>query len=512
MVINVLLNTYLILLMQKMIDAASNGNSVSPIIMQFSIVILIFIVETFISQYIFRKTTILGDNKIQDILFGKLLHKKISLFSNQQTGALNSLLVNDGEKVASWMSSGTLIIFTQLTSFCVTVGLMLRYSPFLTIIIIVLIAICFLGTNFVSNAMSKVSEDSYEIKGEINQYLLESLKSITIIKMLGKEKYFNEKFRALINEKKFKIEKKFAALQAIYVSIYAMLNFILPFIAVAIGAWMVSQGDISIGTVIAFYALVLNMQEPVRILADSISSKKIAMKLAERLKVILESSQDQMIENIKLVDFSKLDIQIPSFSYDEKEILKNINIKIKQNDVLVLKGESGSGKSTLSHLIMGILPFSEGKIMINNHDVRSIDKHSWWTQALMQGQDHLILEGTLYENLTLGDQYFENDIRDIIDIVCLREFVSEHGLDYKITEGGKNLSGGQKQRISLARLLLRKPKFLILDEPTSALDHETSERLIQNIIGFSTRNNMAVVIVTHGKEFDSWATEQLMLA
>src|SRR5699024_8200402 len=117
----------------------------------------------------------------------------------------------------------------------------------------------------VANAISRATEESYRIKGEVNQFILESLKTIDIIKMLIKEDYFDDKFGNLVDNKKFRVERRIAIFHAIYASIYAMLSFVLPFVSVGIGAWLSSQGKITIGTVIAFYALVGRLQEPVRI-------------------------------------------------------------------------------------------------------------------------------------------------------------------------------------------------------------------------------------------------------
>lgn len=504
--INILLNTYLILLMQRLIDAASTGNNIIPILWKFGVVILFYLTETFIDQYIFRQTTILGSNKVQTTLFSKLLNKDIDFFVKQQTGNIHSLLTNDAENVAGWMACGWLIMLLQLTSFIITLGLMIQYSLILTLIIIGFIGVCFIGTNIVANAISRATEESYRIKGEVNQFILESLKTIDIIKMLIKEDYFDDKFGNLVDNKKFRVERRIAIFHAIYASIYAMLSFVLPFVSVGIGAWLSSQGKITIGTVIAFYALVGRLQEPVRIIAGSISDRKTAMKLSQRLQIILDDNLNEE-DKIIISNFEKLNINIESFAYDDKEILRDTSLLIKPQDILVIKGESGSGKSTLANLIMGVLTLEDGKIEVNDNEIQNIRKKSWWEHALMQGQEQLILEGTLYENLCLGDEYTDDEINEATSIAGLNEFIEEYGLHVKIDESGKNLSGGQRQRISLARLLLRKPELLIMDEPTSALDNETADNLIKSIIKFSKENNMALIVISHRNDFDRYADD-----
>lgn len=501
--INILLNTYLIILMQRLIDGVSSGTDITPLLWRFGTIIIFYLTESFVDQYIFRQTTILGSNRVLTTLFSKLVDKDINFFGKQQTGNLNSLLLNDAENVASWMSCGWLIMLLQLTTFIITLGLMVQYSLLLTLIIIVFITACFIGTNFVASSISKATEELYIIKGEVNQFILESMKTIDIIKILIKEEYFDEKFKELVNGKKFKVDKRIAILHAIYVSIYAMLSLVLPFIAVGFGAWLAMQGELTIGTVIAFYALVGRLQEPVRIIAESISSKKTAIKLSQRLQPILDEQSN--VEKHVVSSFEKLNLNIGSFSYDDKEILRDINLTIKPKDILVIKGESGSGKSTLANLILGILRAEDDEIKVNNNEMQKVIKKSWWEHALILGQEQLILEGTLYENLCLGQEYTETEINEALKIACLSEFVEDHGLHIHINEGGKNLSGGQRQRISLARILLRTPKLLIMDEPTSALDNETADKLIENIVKYSKHSDMALMVISHRNDFDKYA-------
>lgn len=508
--IHTILTLILITDMQKIIDLASNGKNIIEGVKRFIILLIIFFIVCFIQQYILRYTFKLGSNKVMSLLYKKLIDKNIVYYSDKNTGNLNSLIMNDGESVAMWMVSGWLVRILQLTRLMGTLVVMINYSLSLTLIILGIVILCFIGINIIAKKMGKLESEDFKIKGEINQFILESIGNINIIKILRKENYFYDKFDLLVNEKRFNLNKKQAIYLALYMAITITLMMTIPFISVGIGVLLVANGKMTIGVVIAFYALSGQLQEPIRVIAESFSQEKSAMELSNRLAVILdENGIEKGTEKIDKVN--EINIDIDRFSYGDKDLLKGVNLDIKSNEITILKGESGSGKSTLGNLILGILELEDGSIKVNNSDIKNIDKDSLWKYILNQGQEHLILAGSLYENLTLGDSYTDEEINKAIKIACLDDFVSEYGLDREFEESGKNLSGGQKQRINLARVLLRKSELLILDEPTSALDNETSNIITKNIVDFSKENNTGLIVISHRDDFDSYADKIVQL-
>lgn len=490
--------------MQKLIDSIIEKRNIKSILIGFFVKLIIYFVINFVEQYYFRLLEALGKNKVLKSLYGSLLDKDISFYEKQTTGNITSMLINDSSEIASWMSVGQLIVLIQVLSLLFTIIMMFRYSSILTIIILVLISISFVMINIIAKRQAEVAKKIFTIKGEINQFLIESIKSIKLIKPLKKEIYFKDNFKMLIDDKKFPEDKKYSALFGLYISMMSLLIMILPLIAVGIGAFLTSKGMMTIGSILSVYSLTSQLQEPISVLASSFSDRKTIMILVDRLKEVIH--QEELYKNDILIDgFKELYININSFNYGDKKILKNTNIKMSANEIIIIKGQSGSGKSTLGNLILGILDIEDGSIRINNNEIGNINKNNLWDYVLGQGQDHLILQGSLYDNLTLGDKYNNAEINKVIDIACLDDFIKKYGLNKKIEESGKNLSGGQKQRISLARILLRKPELLIIDEPTSSLDNETSKNLSKNLIKYSNENNISLIIISHRNHFDKYA-------
>ncbi len=507
--IYILLNLYLITGMQEIVDTISKGHDITNLIKRFIIVLLIYFAMTYISQYKHIYFSLLVKNKVLAFLYEKLLSKNIRFFTDKNKGNLNSLLVNDGDKIAVWICYGWQTRIVQLFTLISTLYLMLKYSIILTIIILITILVCFIGINRISILSSKNGTEYYKILGKVNDSTLETIDNMNLIKLLRKENYFNENFKDLLFVEKHNNDKKRTHSSSLFMTVTITLMFSIPFLAIALGAILASKGSMTIGGVIAFYALSGQLQEPIRLLSESLTDEKTTMELAYRLKVILDEDVDNGIETID--GFKDLKIDIEKYNYGDKDILKDLKLNIKSKDIIVLKGESGSGKTTLINLILGILELENGSIKVNNSDIKNIDKDSLWKYILNQGQEHLILEGSLYENLTLGDSYTDEEINKAISIACLDDFVSEYGLDREFEESGKNLSGGQKQRINLARVLLRKPELLILDEPTSALDNETSNMITKNIVDFSKENNTGLIVISHRDDFDSYADEIIQL-
>lgn len=193
-------------------------------------------------------------------------------------------------------------------------------------------------------------------------------------------------------------------------------------------------------------------------------------------------------KNIKLIDIRNL-----SFSYGDKKILENINLKFEYPKKYFVIGESGSGKSTLTKLIMGLYPNNGSIIYIDEENIEYKNKLN---DIAYISQDIYLFNTTLKENICLFSDYSQEKIMEILDKVQLKEFVEslDKGLDTEIKENGKNLSGGQKQRIALARALIQDKRYIIIDEGTSQLDKENSQKIEEIIL---KDEKLCAIIVTH---------------
>ncbi|SMR89811.1 ABC transporter transmembrane region [Caldicellulosiruptor bescii] len=251
-----------------------------------------------------------------------------------------------------------------------------------------------------------------------------------------------------------------------------------------VGAHKVINGQMSIGELFTFNALLAYFVDPIKNLIGLQPMLQTAIVAAERLSEILElESEFQDDEERKLSPSLKGDIEIEdlNFRYGTRQlVLRDINLKIRRGEKIAIVGESGSGKTTLAKLLLGFYDYESGEIRINGYNLKDINKKYLREKIAYISQDIFLFSGTIFENLVLGNRNIKmEDIIEISRLTTLDEFVSKLPLRYNtmIEENGANLSGGQKQLIAITRALLKNPEIVIMDEATSNLDSVTEQAI-----------------------------------
>lgn len=506
--IGIIISLLLINYMKTVIDTLQADESITYLVGPIGLLCGLYLLFTVAYQFVFRKTQIVGRNEILIILYKKLQSKKLSFFRNHNSGELISLINNEGGEVGSWLSYGVLGLFNLFTVLILNIGMMAYYNINLTILICVIIFVFYISTKALSSFIAKLTTESFKVTGIINRFLLETLKSEPMIHTLKKHTWFIKKFSGIVYEGRYPIDKKRANFHAIYMSIFLFLSVLLPIIIVVVGALFFKEA-VSAGTLVAFYALTAHIQEPIQTIPELFSMQKSAVSLAENLLPIMQDDIGESEKSVRLPHkIDKLSIDIDSFSYAENDdkLLSNVNFNVALNDIVIIKGNSGAGKSTLLDLIMGFLKSPNVNIVQGNIDLSDISDDDRWRHMLLVSQMPLLFEGSLKENLLIGDNFSKKELDEAIYAACLEEFLSDEKMAAIVGGDLDGISGGQKQRIGLARMLLRKPDLLILDEPTSALDGETSSELVKRLTEFATKNNMILLIASHKNDFDDFAT------
>ena len=191
----------------------------------------------------------------------------------------------------------------------------------------------------------------------------------------------------------------------------------------------------------------------------------------KRIQEFISKRNTNSLIEVNTEKFEKLSINIKGYKFEnESIILKNVCFNIEKGDLCVIKGRSGSGKSTLFKLISKYLSLHnlDGEILYNGKNIENLKLDN----ILYVEQNTVLIEGTLKENIFMGDNFLSEEFQEIIYTCVLEKFLENKEDNFVIKEHGKNISGGEKQRIGLARILIRKPEVLILDEITSGLDQE----------------------------------------
>lgn len=513
---SIITNILLVYQIQNLINSAVNHKSkeyfCSILIRTVILGFITFLATSIQTQkwHLFRNELI---NKMRIRMYEKMLEKDASFFDSKTTGDIASGILNDGSSIAESAGINILMFWLNILQIIIIISIMIHLNPILGCIVLIISLLYYFLINLLNREMRNSYREERQEFATLTQFTYENISAIYDIKVMDKASFFLKKFSDNIWNKYFKKIKKVISIQVRMFSINTVMKVILPVMVIASGVYYSYYGIITIGTLVIFYTYVGMLIEPLNNLADFNQGKQMALGAAERVyNYLFEESKATVENNIYIQNVENLHIKIESFCRNDKEILHDINEVLIPGDRILIKGESGCGKTTLIKLICNLYDLKMGEILINNTNISSIAYSSFYSIVKILFQEPFVLEGSILDNLTLGDAFEEEAIWNVLHTACLDDFVKEHGLDYMLNEKGKNLSGGQRQRLCLARVLLRKPKILLLDEATSALDEETENKLLQELLIYVQNNNIILVAVSHSNLFGSICNKELYLS
>ena len=335
--------------------------------------------------------------------------------------------------------------------------------------------------------------DNQEI---LNKHLVRGFMELIVFrtnKKFDKEIEVTEKGIRNIVDSKTKIK----LVHEIFFTVFA---FIVNILKILVLGYAVLKSDLSVGAIVTVISLLGKAYEPIAIFNVEYVDYKLNKVMVNKYVDFLEVKDDLMLENGKLI--KKIDGMIEfknvSFGYDDrKKVINNLSFKIKSNSSVAFVGESGSGKSTIIKLIMGLIKYDDGEILIDNEGLSSLNLNSYYDYVSYVSQDVLIFDGTLRENLVFDKDVSDNEILNVLKLVCLDKFYHglENGLDTEVGEKGIKMSGGERQRVAIARLFFDESRIVILDEATSAMDNITEKMVMRNIL--SKLGNKTIIIISH---------------
>lgn len=509
-ILNTFISFWMIEIMQKLIDSAVDINKIEFFrnVKFFSIGLALNILFIVLDQVFFRMIVNYGNLNLKKYTYRNYL-KNCKITNNNVTEFV-SKFNSDLDIVSYWLSIGKINAVVQIMILILYLGVMFKYNFEITIFVIFIISLIFLFAKFFSFKESKFTSEFQGLLQSISSKLYNSFLNIFTIMQLNKQKYFVNRLKSVHLENS-SIIKGLSKYKSLGESILTLMVDILPLITFVIGILFVKLDRMTFGTSFAIMLIVQKLNEPIIVLAELLSDKKNAEEVYNRISALFSNENingDTYFEVIK--PFKKFDIKINKYSYGDSgnDILRNTFLSIKRGDLLIIKGESGKGKTTLLKLISKFLDEKglDGKILYNDFEISKYKNLDYYKYVLQVEQNSMLIEGSLKENLTLGDHFSHEELTEVINTTVLENFYFENGEDYLIMENGKNISGGEKQRISIARMLLRKPEVLILDESISALDVQTKKKLIKRLIKFKEKYNMTLIVVSHDSCFDKYCS------
>lgn len=328
---------------------------------------------------------------------------------------------------------------------------------------------------------------------------LENLQGLTTLKIYQRDGEKNEKMN-LEAENFRKITMKVLLMQLNSINIMDLIAFGGSAVGIIIALKQLAIGKISMSGAISIILLSAEFFIPLRLLGSFFHIAMNGMAAAEKIFKIIDTPVENF-ENKEVENLNNINIKFRNFdfSYEEdRRVLENVNLDIKNGNLTALVGASGCGKSTISNIIMGFYRNYNGEVLINDVELKNISEKQLRRKINLVNHNSYIFTGTIEENLKMGKaDARKEEMYRVLKQVNLYDFVMslEDGLSFKIKDGGSNLSGGQKQRLALARALLYDSEIYIFDEATSNIDVESENEIMQVV--HEMAKEKTVILISH---------------
>jgi len=424
--------------------------------------------------------------RLRNDLYNHIQDLPLSFFQKEKTGVLMSRVTNDVNIIKNMVS---VAVTGSLRDFFTVIGLtaVIFYQIWqLALIAFIVLPISFYPIVIFGRKVRKVSTGCQEAMADMSSFLHETFAGNKIVKAFGMEPYekkrFFEKTRRLLRLEMKEVRAKV---------ISSPINLFLGGVGVAIVIWYggsrVIAGDYTTGTFISFLAAVLLLYTPIKNISKLNNAIQQGLAATDRVFDIIEKASDiPEVKNPVVIKPGPHSVKFDNvfFKYDKEMILKNINLDVKDGEILALVGMSGGGKTSLVNLIPRFFDVCNGTILIDETDIRKSSISSLREQIAIVTQDPILFNDTIRNNIAYGKQKAPNsEIERAARAAYAYDFIQSFPdkFDTSIGELGGRLSGGEKQRICIARALLKDAPILILDEATSSLDTE-SEMLVQKAL------------------------------
>ena len=431
----------------------------------------------------------------REYTFSRLMEKGIQAFSGESTSLYISALSNDVNTIERDFIGQLQSIIQVGVTFIGSLGLMLWYSPLLTLIAIGFSLLPIIVSLILGDKAAKAEEDVSDKKESYTGMLKDALSGFAVIKSFKAERNIT-RVHDHSNEAVADASRKRTKVNVLvgYASGIAggILQFGVFFVAAALA---LSGKGITAGTAIVFVQLLNFILAPIQTFPTFYAGAKSSYALIDKLAQALHKNIPDEGEHIAPLLTSGISLRDLSFAYEaDKPVLQDIDMEMNAGGCYALVGGSGSGKSTILNLLMAASKNYSGEILFDGKELRTISPDSLYDLVSIIQQNVFIFNSTIRDNIMMFSDFPKEEVDRAVRLSGLSRLIQEKGEDYLCGENGSGLSGGERQRISIARALLRKTPVLFVDEATASLDAQTSFDILNAILDL---DGYTRVIVTH---------------
>lgn len=488
--LTVILTLYLPIIIGDAIDCiVSEGNVDFEKIISIFIKVGIVVGMTSIFQWMMNicnnKITFNVTKDLRNEAIKKIEVVPLKFIDGHSHGDIVSRVIADVDQLADGLLMGFTQFFTGIITILGTLLFMFSINVWIALLVVVLTPLSLLIARFITSRTYSMFSKQSEIRGEETSYIDEILDGEKVVKAFGYEEEVIKNFDEINN----RLDS--ASLKAVFYSSLTnpstrMVNNLVYAGVILIGAFSAISGNLSVGQLTCFLSYATQYTKPFNEITGVLTELQNAFACAARIfELIEEPAEVAEIENAVVLSDAKGEVEIRNvdFSYVEgKELIKNLNVKVKKGQKVAIVGPTGCGKTTLINLLMRFYDVNAGEILIDGHDIRTLTRKSLRDSFGMVLQETWIKNGTIRENIIMGkEDATEEEIIKAAKEAHSYEFIKRmpQGFDTVISEENSGLSQGQKQLLCITRIMLSMPPMLILDEATSSIDTRT-EMKIQN--------------------------------
>jgi ATP-binding cassette, subfamily B, bacterial len=477
------------LVTKAMIDGPIAHHEIGPVVPLGLLALGLGILEAF---FIFlrrwlQSDAVLGvETALRHDLYERLQQLPMAFHGQWQSGQLLSRVTTDLSSIRRFSGFGLLFLIINVTQLAVVTGVLLHmYWPLGLVVAAAAIPIIYLSNRF-ERQYVLVSRQVQDQQGDIATLAEEGAVGIRVIKSFGRGAYMSGRYDAAARHLHGTSMDKVRLAAKFWTFLEVIPNFAVV-VVLLLGALGVGQGDLTLGTLVAFITLMLSLVWPIASLGYILAMAQEAMTASARVLEIFDT--EPAIESgstVLTTPRGRLRFEGVGFAFPDQPdepVLRDVNLDVAPGETVAIVGATGSGKTTLTALVPRLYDVTAGRVTIDEVDVRDLELTNLRSIVATAFEEPTLFSMSARENLTLGrTDASEEDIHRAVDVAQAR-FVYDlpWGLETRIGEQGMSLSGGQRQRLALARAVLARPRILVLDDTLSALDVHT-EKLVEDAL------------------------------
>ncbi len=430
--------------------------------------------------------------------YDHLLKLSQAYFGGKRTGDLIARIGSETDRINVFISLHLLDFFTDVLMIAMTIAILVSIDPWLALVTLLPLPVIAWLIHVVRDRLRTGFEKVDRVWAEVTSVLADTIPGMRVVKAFAQEKREAGRFRAA-NDRNLEVNDRVNKVWSLFTPTVTLLTEIGLLVVWVFGIWQVSKDEITVGVLTAFLAYISRFYLRLDSMSRMVSFTQKAAAGTKRIFDVLDhiSSVPEPVNPVHLpVVEGRIELRNVGFRYGTRRVTRDISITIEPGEMIGLVGHSGSGKSTMVNLICRFYDVTEGAILLDGVDIRSLPVVEYRKNIGLVLQEPFLFFGTIAENIAYGNpDATQDEIVAAARAAHAHEFIlrQAHGYDSLVGERGQALSGGERQRISIARALLIDPRILILDEATSSVD-TTTEQEIQKALENLVRGRTTIAI------------------